>query len=74
MIRRSADNAMPELADAAVTATRGALRTIGDRLLYVLCTLLERRMLFDPNHNPPQTEIAAESPFLCSTESHSFVL
>jgi transposase len=36
-----------------------ALRTIGDRLLYVLCTLLERQILFDPNHNPPQTAIAA---------------
>jgi len=27
-----------------------ALRTIGDRLLYVLCTLLERQVLYDPNH------------------------
>jgi transposase len=25
-----------------------ALRSVGDRLLYVLCTLLERQMLFDP--------------------------
>jgi transposase len=36
-----------------------ALRTIGDRLLYVLCTLLGRQILFDPNHNSPQTAIAA---------------
>jgi transposase len=27
-----------------------ALRTIGDRLLYVLCTLLERQVLYDPDH------------------------
>ena len=31
-----------------------ALRTIGDRLLYVLCTLLERQMLYDPDHRSPQ--------------------
>jgi transposase len=36
-----------------------ALRTIGDRLLYVLCTLLGRQILFDPSHKPPQTAIAA---------------
>jgi transposase len=28
-----------------------ALRTVGDRLLYVLCRLLERQQLFDPNYN-----------------------
>ena len=27
-----------------------ALRSVGDRLLYVLCTLLERQTLFDPAH------------------------
>jgi hypothetical protein len=26
-----------------------ALRTIGDRFLYVLCTLFERQTLFDPD-------------------------
>ena len=31
-----------------------ALRTIGDRLLYVLCTLLERQVLYDPAHKTPQ--------------------
>jgi transposase len=31
-----------------------ALRTIGDRLLYVLCTLLERQMLYDPDHTTPR--------------------
>jgi transposase len=31
-----------------------ALRTIGDRLLYVLCTLLERQVLYDPDHTTPQ--------------------
>jgi transposase len=36
-----------------------ALRTIGDRLLYVLCTLLERQILFDPSHKSSQTAIAA---------------
>jgi transposase len=28
-----------------------ALRTIGDRLLYVLCTLLQRQQLYDPDYN-----------------------
>ncbi len=28
-----------------------ALRTVGDRLLYVACTLLRRQALFDPNHD-----------------------
>jgi transposase len=31
-----------------------ALRTVGDRLLYVLCTLLERQVLYDPDHKTPQ--------------------
>jgi transposase len=31
-----------------------ALRTIGDRLLHVLCTLLERQTLFDPTLKTPQ--------------------
>jgi transposase len=31
-----------------------ALRTIGDRLLYVLCTLLERQVLYDPDHKGHQ--------------------
>jgi transposase len=35
-----------------------ALRTIGDRLLYVLCTLLERQTLFDPNHKTTQSAAA----------------
>jgi transposase len=30
-----------------------ALRTVGDRLLYVLCTMLERQTLYDPNHKIP---------------------
>jgi transposase len=32
-----------------------ALRTVGDRLLYVLCTLLERQVLYDPDHKTPQS-------------------
>ena len=35
-----------------------ALRTIGDRLLYVLCALLERQVLYDPNHTTPQLAAA----------------
>jgi transposase len=35
-----------------------ALRTIGDRLLYVLCTLLERQISFDPDHKIPQLAAA----------------
>jgi transposase len=35
-----------------------ALRTIGDRLLCVLCTLLERQTLFDPNHKTMQSAAA----------------
>jgi transposase len=31
-----------------------ALRTVGDRLLYLLCTLLERQTLFDPNYKAEQ--------------------
>jgi transposase len=36
-----------------------ALRSVGDRLLYVLCTLLERQTLFDPNYKEPQIATAA---------------
>jgi transposase len=36
-----------------------ALRALGDRLLYVLCTLLERQMLFDPSHKGAQLAAAA---------------
>ena len=38
-----------------------ALRTVGDRLLRVACTLLERQVPFDPLHtsNPGQTQAAA---------------
>jgi transposase len=36
-----------------------ALRGVGDRLLYVLCTLLERQALFDPNHPRSQVAVAA---------------
>jgi len=35
-----------------------ALRTIGDRLLYVPCTLLERQVLYDPDHTTPQLAAA----------------
>ena len=35
-----------------------ALRTVGDRLLSVLCTLLERQTLFDPNHRNAWTAVA----------------
>jgi transposase len=31
-----------------------ALRSVGDRLLYVLCKLLERQVLYDPDHARPQ--------------------
>jgi transposase len=31
-----------------------ALRGVGDRLLYVLCKLLERQVLYDPGHARPQ--------------------
>jgi transposase len=34
-----------------------ALRSIGDRLLYVLCTLLQQQVLFDPAHK--STQLAA---------------
>lgn len=36
-----------------------ALRGVGDRLLYVLCTLLERQTLYDPNYKNPQLQLAA---------------
>ena len=36
-----------------------ALRTIGDRLLNVLCTLLERQTLFDPGHKASPSAAAA---------------
>lgn len=32
-----------------------ALRTVGDRLLYVLCTLLQRQVLYDPDYKVPQS-------------------
>jgi transposase len=35
-----------------------ALRTLGDRLLYVLCTLLKRQVLFDPKHDSSQMAAA----------------
>jgi transposase len=36
-----------------------ALRSVGDRLLYVLCKLLERQTLYDPDHARPQMTAAA---------------
>jgi len=36
-----------------------ALRSVADRLLYVLCTLLERQVLFDPDHKALQMARAA---------------
>jgi transposase len=36
-----------------------ALRALGDRLLYVLCTLLERQTPFEPNHKGAQLPAAA---------------
>jgi len=36
-----------------------ALRGVGDRLLYVLCKLLERQVLYDPDHPRPQMTAAA---------------
>jgi transposase len=36
-----------------------ALRSIGDRLLYVLCTLLQRQTLYDRNYKTQETAIAA---------------
>jgi hypothetical protein len=36
-----------------------ALRGVGDRLLYVLCKLLERQVLYDPNHAHAQMTAAA---------------
>jgi len=35
-----------------------ALRTLGDRLLLVACTLLQRQTLFDPNHRTSTAEAA----------------
>jgi transposase len=35
-----------------------ALRGVGDRLLYVLCTLLQRQTLFNPHHTSPQIAAA----------------
>jgi transposase len=34
------------------------LRSLGDRLLYLLCTLLERQTPFDPNYQNPQRAVA----------------
>ncbi len=36
-----------------------ALRSVGDRLLYVLCTLLERQTLFEPDHQTSRMLAAA---------------
>ncbi len=36
-----------------------ALRSVGDRLLYVLCKLLKRQVLFDPDHGRSQMAAAA---------------
>lgn len=36
-----------------------ALRGVGDRLLYVLCTLLDRQVLFEPNHATAQAPAVA---------------
>jgi transposase len=36
-----------------------ALRGVGDRLLYVLCKMLERQVLYDPDHARPQMTAAA---------------
>jgi transposase len=36
-----------------------ALRGVADRLLYVLCTLLERQILFDPDYKPSRMATAA---------------
>lgn len=36
-----------------------ALRGVGDRLLYVLCTLLDRQVLFEPNHATAHVPAAA---------------
>jgi transposase len=36
-----------------------ALRTVGDRLLALACTLLERQVLFDPNYHSTQSAAAA---------------
>jgi transposase len=36
-----------------------ALRGVGDRLLYVLCTLLERQTPYDANYTNMQTQLAA---------------
>jgi transposase len=35
-----------------------ALRTVGDRLLFVACTLLDRGVLYDPEHRRPQATAA----------------
>ena len=35
-----------------------ALRGVGDRLLYVLCTLLKRQTIYDPNYKNPQMQLA----------------
>jgi transposase len=35
-----------------------ALRSVADRLLKLLCTLLQRQVLFDPNHNGKQAAAA----------------
>src|SRR4029079_14603417 len=50
------------------------LRTVGDRLLYALCTTLERQTPYNPNYQTAQVTAAPKTSFLCSTASgHSFV-
>ena len=36
-----------------------ALRTVGDRLLFLACTLLQRQVLFDPDYKHPDVAAAA---------------
>ena len=36
-----------------------ALRTVGDRLLFLACTLLQRQILFDPDYKRPDLAAAA---------------
>ena len=36
-----------------------ALRTVGDRLLLLACTLLQRQVLFDPNYKRPDLAAVA---------------
>jgi transposase len=54
----------PSRARYAALRARGhnharAARSVADRLLYVLCTLLERQVLFDPSYAAPSAPAAA---------------